>query len=68
MTQDPGQGQDQALASALEPIIPQRNTKSRAQAMGAEYQLVSLFLISIEYGSYSTIGGVFIKLGSCQIH
>jgi len=44
MTQDPGLGEDPPLASASEPIIPQRITRSRAQAMGAEHQLVSLFL------------------------
>jgi len=48
MTQDPGLGQDTPLASASEPIIPQRIIKSRAQAMGAEHQLLSLFLISVK--------------------
>ena len=48
MTQDPGLGQDHPLASASEPIIPQRITRSRAHAMGAEHQLVSLFVISVD--------------------
>ena len=41
---------------------PQRITRSRSQAMGAEHQLVSLFVISIEYGTFSIIGDVFIIL------
>jgi len=48
MTQDSGLGQDPALANASTPSLPQRITRSRAQALGAEYQLVSLFLISVE--------------------
>jgi len=62
MTQDSGLGQDPSLAGVSEPIIHQMITRSRAQAMGAEYQLVSLFLISIEYGSFSIIDGVVIIL------
>ena len=62
MTQDPGLGQDPQLGNASELIIPQRITRSRAQTMGAEHQLVSLFLISVEYGPFSIIGGVFIIL------
>ena len=47
MTQDPGLGQDSpAIASA--PSLPERITRSRAQALGAEHQLVSLFLILVE--------------------
>jgi len=47
MTQDLGPGQDSpAMTSA--PIIPQRITRSRAQTLGAEHQLVSLFVISVE--------------------
>jgi len=45
MTQDLGLSQDPPLASASEAIITSRITKSRAQAMGVEHQLVSLFLI-----------------------
>jgi len=48
MTQDSWLGQDQPLASASEPIIHQRITRSRAQVMEAEHQLVFLFLISVE--------------------
>jgi len=48
MTHDPGLGQDHPLASALQPIIPQRITRSRAHVMGAKHQLVSLFVISID--------------------
>ena len=48
MTQDSGLGQNQPLASASKPVIPQRITRKRAQEMGAEHQLVSLFLISVE--------------------
>jgi len=62
MTLDPRLGQDPPLASASEPIIPKRITRSRAQAMKAEHQLVSLFLISLEQGPFSIIGGVFISL------
>jgi len=47
-TQDPGLGQDHPLASASEPIIPQRITRSRAHLMGADHQLVSLFVISVD--------------------
>jgi len=48
MTQDPGIGQDHPLANASTPIIPQRITRRRAHVMGAEHQLVSLFLISVD--------------------
>jgi len=48
MTPNSRLGQDPPLAGASEPIIPQRITRSRAQAMGAEHQLVSLFLILVE--------------------
>jgi len=48
MTQDSELGQDPPLVGASKPIIPQRITSSRAQAMGADHQLVSLFLISVE--------------------
>jgi len=48
MTHDLGLGQDPPLANASGPIIPQRITMSRAQAMGVDHQLVSLFLISVE--------------------
>jgi len=58
MTQDPGLGQDPPLTSALEPIIPQRITWSRAQAMKAEHHLLSLFLISV----FSIMRDVFIIL------
>jgi len=40
MTQDLGLGQDPPLASASEPIIPKRITRSRAQALGVEHHLV----------------------------
>jgi len=48
MTHDTRLGQDPNLANASAPSFPQRITRSRAQALGAEHQLVSLFLISIE--------------------
>jgi len=48
MTQDPGLGQDSSIANASKPIISQRITRSRAHMMGAEHQLVSLFLILID--------------------
>lgn len=47
MTQDTGLGQD-LLANASVPSLPQRITRSRAQALGDEHQLVSLFVISVE--------------------
>jgi len=47
MKHDSGLGQDQPLANASKLVIPQRITRSRAQAMGVEHQLVSLFLISV---------------------
>jgi len=46
MTQDVRLGQD-PLGNASAPGLPQRITRSRAQALGAEHQLVSLFLISV---------------------
>jgi len=48
MTQDTGQVQDHPLASASEPIISHMTTRSRARMMGADNQLVSLFLISVK--------------------
>jgi len=48
MTQDLGLGQDQSIASASKPVIPQRITRSRAHIMGVEHQLVSLLLISVD--------------------
>jgi len=48
MIQDPWLGHDHSLASASEPIIPQRITRSRAHIMEAEHQLVSLFLIPVD--------------------
>jgi len=48
MTQDPGLGHDQSIASASMPIIPQRITRSRAHMIGAEHQLVPLFLILVD--------------------
>jgi len=48
MTQDSRLGKDSPLANASMPSLPQRITRSRAQAMGVLHQLVSLFLISIE--------------------
>jgi len=48
MTQDTGLGQDLPLANASAPNLPYRITRSRAQALGAEHQLMSLFLISAE--------------------
>jgi len=62
MTQDPGLGQDPPLASASGSIIPQMIIRTRAQAIRAEHQLVSLFLISVEYGPFSIIRGVVIIL------
>jgi len=47
MTQDTRLGQN-PLANALVPSLPQRTTRSRAQALGAEHQLVSLFVILVE--------------------
>ena len=54
MPQDTRLGQD-SPATALAPSLPQRITRSRAHALGAEHQLVSLFLISVE--SFSIKGG-----------
>ena len=49
MTQDTGLGQDPLLVNASSaPSLPQSIMRSTTQAMGAEHQLVSLFLISIE--------------------
>jgi len=47
MPQDIGPGQD-FPTTTLAPSLPQRITKSRARALGAEHQWVSLLLISIE--------------------
>jgi len=47
MTQYTRLGQD-SPATASAPSLPQRITRSIAQALGVEHQLVSLFLISIE--------------------
>ena len=44
MTQDLGSGQDSPTMNST-PIIPQRITRSRAQTLGVEHQLVSLFVI-----------------------
>jgi len=38
----------QAQPMTSTPTIPQRITRSRAQTLGVEHQLVSLFVISIE--------------------
>jgi len=48
MTQNPRLCQDYSIASASEPIIPERITRSRAHMIGAKHQLVSLFLISVD--------------------
>jgi len=48
MTQDTGLGQDSSLDNASTPNLPQRITRSRAQALRVEHQLVSLFVISVE--------------------
>jgi len=48
MTLDSGLGQDSPIANASAPSLPQRIIRSTNQAMGAEHQLVSLFLISVE--------------------
>jgi len=47
MTQDTGLGQD-SPATTSTPSLPQRITRSRAQALGVEHELVSLFLILVE--------------------
>jgi len=39
---------DQAQPMTSAPTIPQRITRSKAQTLGVEHQLVSLFLISVE--------------------
>jgi len=44
MTPDTGLGRD-SPATASAPSLPQRITRSRAQALGVEHQLVSLFLV-----------------------
>jgi len=47
MTQDTGLGQ-YPVFNAPTPSLPQRIKRRKAHALGAEHQLVSLFLILVE--------------------
>jgi len=47
MTQDLGFGQDFPTMTSA-PTIPKKITRSKVQTLGAENQLVSLFIISVE--------------------
>jgi len=47
MPQYIGPGQDSPTTTST-PSLPQRITRSRAQALGVEHQWVSLYLISVE--------------------
>ena len=44
----PTHDEDQAQPMTSTPTIPQRITRSRAETLGVEHQLVSLFVISVE--------------------